>query len=292
MDNICYLYVKNQRRQGLKQLLRIEFKRAFHSVSFCISLGIGLVICLVHFVRGSVPNAINIINSYSPVRISSPYSVFESWICQSSSGMVYMNIYLIIIPIISVMAYACSYNSDRKSGYVKNLYTRGKKINYLVAKYFASCISGGVAVVLPLLLNLMATAAILPSIRPEPTLGPFIKGPGLWSDVFYTRPYEFILRYFVMIFIFQFVYVSVALAISEFVNNSFLIMLFPFLLNYFAHTVLTFLGQGRRSYSPIVFLDMKAMSGVYIGQIVAEWVIIILITSLVYFIKGAKDETL
>lgn len=276
----------------MKALLKMEFKRAFHSVSFYLSLMIGMLICGAEFFMEVIPNAVNVVDGYIPSAISAPFSVFESWIGQGVCGSIYRNIYITMIPIISVMAYAGSYNRDRKYGYIKNIFTREKKYKYLIAKHLASCVSGGIAVVFPLLCNLLVTMAVLPSLLPQPTIGNLTRGLGLWSDVFYTHPYQFIFRFFVLIFIFQSVYVGIALAISEFADNSFLILLFPFLLGYFVHTLLCYINGPVRNWSPTYMVDMMEIRRLSLWQIILEWLVVMIVTGVIYYLKGVRDETL
>lgn len=62
------------------------------------------------------------------------------------------------------MPYAVTYLSDIKSGIIKNYVTRTAKFNYLAAKYIAVFVTGGVVVVMPLLINYLTAITILPSL--------------------------------------------------------------------------------------------------------------------------------
>ena len=79
---------------------------------------------------------------------------------------------------------------DRKSGYIKNIYTRVSKRRYLMSKYLAVFLCGGLAVVLPLVVNLGVTAVILPSHLPEIVTSVYtIDATAVLGDLFITQPY-------------------------------------------------------------------------------------------------------
>ena len=77
---------------------------------------------------------------------------------------VYYTLYIRLLPIMVVLPYAATYYTDRRTGIIRNYYCRTKKINYLIAKFTAVFTTGGIVAVLPLLVNLLATAMLLPSM--------------------------------------------------------------------------------------------------------------------------------
>ena len=83
-----------------------------------------------------------------------------------NSGSPYKVTFLTIFPVLAMMPHALSYHLDRKGGYIKNVYTRTKKINYLTAKYLAVFLSGGLTVLFPYLVSLPVTACMLPALTP------------------------------------------------------------------------------------------------------------------------------
>lgn len=271
----------------MKEMMKIEFKRAFRSRTFYLSLLIGMVICIAEYIICVIPCTTDMVSGYKRIM---PHHVFDSWIGQAVGGTMYTYIYTLLIPILSVLAYAGSYCTDRKTGYIKNLYSRSSKGAYLSAKYLASVAAGGVAVLLPLICNLLATAAVLPSLVPEATAGNMTPGPMLWSVLLYTKPYVFIVLHLILIFFYQAMYVGIALAVSEFADHIFLIWLFPFLLNYFVNTMLSFIGYPYSRYSPMDVLDMRYM-GVEIWGTLIQWIVIMALVSFIFLCKGARDET-
>ena len=127
---------------NVKELIKMEFKRVFHSKMFYLSLGIGLLITTLQWIEVGLPMAVNIVDGYIPSEVSTPYSAFESFFGLAGPPLVYRQIYYTIAPILAVMAHAVTLCGDKASGYVKNLYIRSKRQDYYTAKYIVSGIAG------------------------------------------------------------------------------------------------------------------------------------------------------
>ena len=89
------------------------------------------------------------------------------------------------------------------------------------------------------------------------------------------------------------IFVSLALLLSTWVNNRFLITLFPFLLNYFSYMMLSFIKKAK--YSPIIIMDMTRINALRFGPVVLECVCLTVLFGGVYFwrqkkMKGLLDE--
>lgn len=276
---------------NVKSILKIELERMFHSLTFYVSLGIGLLITMTQFAVVGLKNSFDIVGGYTPYTISEPYGVFGSFFGLSGPPLVYRKIYYIILPLLSVFAYATTYCSDRNSGYVKNLYTRTDKKYYYAAKYIVSCLAGGIVATVPLAVNLIANMLVLPSLDPVVAIGSYSTlGVDMWVNILYTHPYLFVFMYLLLIFCYQFVYVSVALLISEWVDNRFLITVFPFLLNYFIYMLLSFFHAQK--FSPIIIVDMARISNLDFWWVLLEWICLIVFIGGMYFWNQKKDEGL
>ena len=69
---------------NVKELIKMEFKRVFHSKMFYLSLGIGLLITTLQWIEVGLPMAVNIVDGYIPSEVSTPYSAFESFFGRSA----------------------------------------------------------------------------------------------------------------------------------------------------------------------------------------------------------------
>lgn len=275
---------------NVKELIKMEFKRVFHSKMFYLSLGIGLLITTLQWIEVGLPMAANIVDGYIPSEVSTPYSAFESFFGLAGPPLVYRQIYYTIAPILAVMAHAVTLCGDKASGYVKNLYIRSKRQDYYTAKYIVSGIAGGIAVTAPIAANFLWNLMMLPAIEPMASMAIYPYGIGLWSDVLYTNPYLFILLYILLIFFYQFIFVNVALILSRRVTNRFLVVILPFLLNYFFHMLVVNIRKYR--LSPIVIFDMTNIRSFEFREVFAEGVLLVAVTSLLYFWQVKKDEAL
>ena len=54
----------------MKKLIKMEFKRVFHSKMFYLSLGIGLLITTLQWIEVGLPMAVNIVDGYIPSEVS------------------------------------------------------------------------------------------------------------------------------------------------------------------------------------------------------------------------------
>ncbi len=219
-------------------MVKIEFKRAFTSRTFFVALGIGVAICLWHYFEYIFPCVIH--SSYlniEPENTFFPVISFNCWI-GGSYVPVQSFLYFLVLPLIATLPYGSSYVTDRKIGYVKQIYTRTKKHNYITAKYVAVFLSGAVAVTLPLLLNFYLTSMALPSVMPDSASGSSVVfSYSKWSEIFYTKPFVFELLYMLTAFVFSGLIAASALIIGHFINNKYIVVFAPMLLYVFLSSV-------------------------------------------------------
>ena len=168
-----------------RKIFKMEYKRAVRSRSTWISLGVGTAIAALHYFRNITPYVD--IWLYENVKQRYPYQVFEAWIGGSVSHMEGM-LYYIILPLLAVLPYSASFLQDIKSGYVKQIYTRAERKSYLLAKFSIVFLAGGIAAVIPLLLNFMLCMMSLPMLLPQNVQGTFINANVLWYGIYETKP--------------------------------------------------------------------------------------------------------
>lgn len=185
-------------------MLKIELKRAFVNRSFIFALIIGTAICLWHFYENVFPYVID--SSYLAIEADNTFFPVISFNCWIGGNFVPIQSYLyfLILPLIATLPYGNSYVSDKRTGYIKNIYTRVKKGNYLIAKYISVFLSGAIAVVVPLLINFYLTVLVVPSIMPDSaSYSSVVFSYSKWSYLFYTNPFLFESLYLLITFIFS-----------------------------------------------------------------------------------------
>lgn len=274
----------------MKKIFKIEMERALCGYGLKISLAIGFIICIVHYIRNVIPFVIDPLIFYKVNTTTVPASVFNSWI---AGGINYeYELYIRLIPLLATIPYGITFYSDTRSGIVKNYYTRLKKRYYLIAKYIAVFVSGGVAVTIPLLVNLLATAAVLPSIVWPNGSFP-INANGMWSSLFYSSPYLYVFLYLCLQFVCAGCIATVALIISSWVGNMFVVMLFPYILCEFLNSVLRLDSViFIRAIAPYRLFSISQITPNYAVSYIIFIVAAFILGFLFYYLKGVKDETI
>jgi hypothetical protein len=278
--------------KALGNILKIELRRAFKNPLLLIALAVGAAVALGQFIQVVLP-AIPYLDTYKAVSkggIIYPHSVFNKWM-GSDSTSVYSLLFYILMPILVTLPFADSFFCDRKSGYIKNVLIRTPKSRYYIAKYIAVFLSAGTAGIVPLLLNLGLSSAVLPSLLPQITDGTFpLMGTSMWAGLFYTHPYLYTGAYLAVDFVFFGLLACIALAVSFFAEYRFMVLLAPFLFYLF---VLSFLNlTGLSLYSPFYFLrPNQPYLNLTFGIIALESAALLLFTAGMFFGKGLHDDT-
>ena len=127
-------------KRKLRVWLKIEWERMLNSRLVYISLLIGFVIAIMQIIGEVYPRAVNPLKYYSG-KVGEPFSLYM-FSMSMNTGSLYKEIFITIFPVLAMLPHALSYHMDVKSGYVKNVYIKTKKINYLIAKYIVTFVSG------------------------------------------------------------------------------------------------------------------------------------------------------
>ena len=275
----------------MKKMIKIEMERAFRSWGLWLAIIIGLVICMEHIIMTIIPSAIAPLKWYVPDNGTvMPLSAYNCWM-GGTSGFEYV-LLVRLFPILASIPYGVSYLTDKKSGIVKNIYMRTKKKNYLIAKYIAVFVTGGIPVALPMLINYLTALALLPSLYW--TTGEFAVGVNnMWAEIFYVHPNIYNFMYIGLLYICGGITATLVLIISTLVNNRFVAILAPYIITEFLNAVcrmssvrwIAGLCPSRLFNMVQYVLNVGVSYVVYISGILILGVVI-------YFIGGLKDETL
>lgn len=151
-----------------------------------------------------------------------PTSVFNGWIGYDATSL-QAGLYFILLPLLATFPYGDSYFTDITEGYINNLLIRHDKMKYLLIKFFVLFLSGAVTIILPLVISLLCTMSLLPSIVPEQSTLTFgIWESDLWADIFINHPYVYTLRFLILIFIFSGLMAVLALTVSFYTDNKYI----------------------------------------------------------------------
>ena len=269
------------------RMLKVEIKRAFINRLFLVSLIIGCIISILQVVERALPYASGIDlypNQYPP-------SLYNS--CIGLSFSMWSSIFYFVYPLLAAIPYADSFLTDKKSGYLENIYTRGKKLNYLISKFVAVFLSGGFVVLLPLLLNILLTALCVPAVIPDASTGFFpIFGYATGANIYYSTPIVYVLLFQILMFITAGVLSCSALLFSFVVKYKYIVLITPFLL-FIAITYGSMLFSQGNSFNISEWINpMQSIQALNLWAVGIELLIILSISIGIYLYVGYKRDTI
>lgn len=203
--------------------------------------------------------------------------------------------YFFLFPLLISIPYGWSYCAEKHRGYVKNMVIRAGRTRYYLSKYIALFLSGGLAMVIPLLLNFLFTAMFVPAVMPNPS---YITAYGVgassfMSMIFYSRPFLYVFLYLLVDFVFGGLIACLCFALSAFVKNRIVVTLLPFfILLGFNYLCYSFIYTSRTviytELSPMAFLrPAPAVYATNLLVILAWGTILFLLTFLMTVVRGA-----
>lgn len=234
-------------------MLKNEIKRAFTGKGMLLALVIGLGIIVAY----QLDMGIKIHNNMNKIKESGIYipqsktTPFDIWIPGHATK--YQIYFYYFMPVLAALPFGSSYAREKKSGYVKNVVYRAGKNGYVLSKTIASCIAGGAALALPLLLNLMWTFTIESFKMPSPAGNQvYVNGVTAFGEFFFDHPFIYCFVYIILTFVFGGAVALLSLAMSSMTDNYFTVLLTPFILYMILETVV----KGDYShYLPYTFLS-------------------------------------
>ena len=284
----------------MKAILKTELSKSLKNKYFIITLVMASIICIL--------GAINRINEYNVMLnyieadkaahgseiFKNPYlpadSLFTYWIGGEYTSL-YFSLYYLLVPLFAAFPYGWSYFMERKKGYIKNVFTRTNKKSYFLSKYIAVFVAGGLAVVLPLLLNFLLTSCFIPARMPDVLYDTYMGVDFLqmWSSLFYTHPFVYIGLYMILNFVFGGLIASLCLVITFVIKNRIAVVLIPF----FIMLGLNFANTYSNTWelSPLNFLHSGRVVNITNGWIVLlEAVLLFAISFGITIWRGQKDD--
>ena len=276
----------------MKSFFKMEINRILRNKMFWIALLIGAILTVSQYFMFVLPN-VQYLDIYkdNPFGTLCPHTWYEKWIGgELASSQSY--IFFMLIPILSVLPHSLSLANDRSSGYTYNLFVRGNKKKYYISKYITTFISGGLVVVIPLLINIFLSICTLPSLIPDPSTGTsMIMDNMMWAEFYFEHPNLYIFFYLLIIFAFAGCMAVLGLTIGTSVYNSFMITVMPFIFYLFSYAISTLNNWGK--YCPFMYLTpAQRVEDISFSIILTEILLLLSITLFVYIIQMQKDETL
>ena len=190
----------------MRRTLRIELWKATHNKMFFLSLAVGLFLALADSYLSSL--TVSELHQATLDGLAQGYgtgshagfSLFVLWMPINGFHITCTYFYL-IWPALAAIPYGWSYCQERRSGVTQQITTRSNKRIYFNSKYIAVFVSGGLAVMIPVLVNLLVDALICPYELPILGLVPIFNGNFL-SGLYYTNPWLYAICWCGMEFLF------------------------------------------------------------------------------------------
>jgi hypothetical protein len=271
----------------MNEILKEEIRRSIRSRGMAMSLILGGIIATAQVIQYQCRNSYwNLTRNMEAASILYPFSAADSWL---AGGAVCMEafIYFLLIPILAVLPFGTSYFSDQTSGFLKGLYTRVSRRDYLTAKYIAVFFSGGLAVFLPLVLNLLCALVLLPNLLPQCVFpNNLICAANLFYQVYFSHPILYTVIFLCIDFVMGGIWACTALVCSFLSDYKIVVAVCPFFLQLGIHVICTMLNA--IDYSSIYFT--QSGYGMKSAVAPAAYVIIGLTSTWAIFRKKGETE--
>lgn len=182
----------------MRTCIRTELYKAFSNKMLYIAIGIGLLISGINIIQSIInvqEYTERLLHNIAEGRaISSSYAGFSLFINWISTNLIRFShgLFFFIWPALAAMPYSWSYSAESRNGYYNQIVVRSNAKTYFISKYIAVFVSGGFAIAVPLLFDLLANALISPYCIPDITLSiEPITNSCFLSGLYYTHPWLF-----------------------------------------------------------------------------------------------------
>jgi len=273
----------------MKAIYTNEIKRAFNTIGMKLALLVGCALSVWHVITVIMPISEGQNYELSADVIDDlyvPISLFSTWM-GNELFPIQSYIFYLIFPLLAVLPFGSSFFEDIKSGYIINVCTRVEKKIYFKAKYLAVFLSGGVAVVAPLLLNLVLSSMFMPAFIPDNGTVGTISPTTMAYEVFFTHPLIYVLMFIVIDFIFAGVIATLALSYTYFTEHRFGVMIVPFVFYFFIYSLTNLID--KTDYSLFFMLNGGANNN-YLPMYILYFLLFFALSYVIFMWKGKKQD--
>lgn len=277
------------------RLVLMECKKAFRNKYFYISLAVGMVFALMAFLYdvGKYEVFQENVSQMSGNPMMPARGLYNLWIGGESHSLGYTLFYT-LLPLLASIPFGWSYCKEKNNGYLKCVVTRCRKRTYYLAKYIAVFLSGGMVILLPLLMNFLLTACFVPASKPSIIYYMYyaVQHGTMWSDIFYKHPTVYVVLYLFLDFIFGGLFATLSYAFSIFVKNWLAVTILPFLCILGLHYSRVLLAyKVYKEISPINFLHATCIeNNVDGGIVIVEGLIFLLVPLFAILREGDRGD--
>ena len=259
--------------------MKIELKRAIFNKYFLWGCIFGIIIIFLHSYsivveyNSVIPKIENaVIKGINP--LAPTINVFTSWIGWNSENK-YSKLFFALMPFISVIPYFWSYCDDIKKGKANVMIEKNGKFNYHLTKYFATFISSGLTIAIPLLLDFLILLLFVPAVFPDSVYDIYygIFSNDFMANTFYTNPLLYVFVFLLLNFTYCGLFGCIGYSVSTLIKNKVISLIAPIvfilLTEFIKNKVISDVATQRNNFSPLTFLcPAKSIN--------TNWIIIIL----------------
>lgn len=282
----------------MKKTVMVEIRKSIKTKYSLLTLLIGTIITMVSLIYNIqilLQAKSSIYEGYNPC--NEAYILFNHWI----GGEAYSlgsSLYFFVFPILIAIPYGWSYCEELTSGYRLQIIARVGKKKYIIGKYIATFISGGLAMTTPMLINFMMTALFFPAIKPvvsyDTMYGVF--GYSLFSELYYTHPFVYVVLYLILDFIFCGSLTCLTMISAKYIKHKWVNCIFPFLVCMIINLCSNFfISTSKQNYEISPFYFLRPAESAYPAKLSIILIMlfgIILFTIIYNWITGRKNEFL
>lgn len=139
------------------------------------------------------------------------------------------NILILFTPLIVAIPYSSSYALDKKNNFLSNIYIRMDRRKFLFIRAFVNAIVGSSIVAFSLMITLLTSFVVFFKYSINLPSGYNIRKSRIFSNVYNFHPIEYALLVIFLFFIAGLIFSTIGLAISSFIVNEYLAIIFPFI---------------------------------------------------------------
>ena len=274
-------------------MIIFEIKRFLKNRNTYISLLVGIILVLLQLIYKLISQneMLRLLNqNYDKFKNDYyPLSVFNTYI-GIDGGSVFTNILYTLFPLLIAIPYASSYAKDLKTGYIKTLLQKTNRKSYYISKYITMFLSGFIITLIILSASLILTSMFIPSIQPNLITAnfPLINKNQLWFELYYSHPYIYLIFYILIDAFYYGVLSTTALTFSLFYGNPFISTLIPSIIYIFLQYIFGLFELNK--FSPYLFLRADQPICADLNIIIAEFLVLLIVNSLIFIIRGIKKD--
>ncbi len=271
----------------MKRLFLFEWKRAVRTPGFVLSLCIGNIITVLHWIMKVLPLAEKLDSIMSEdIPMEYPAGVFTEWIGEGSTQFSYL--YFLILPLLVALPYASSFFGDIKNNFINMICTKTDRKSFFICRYAAVFLSGGIVGIIPLITNLLLTMMVLPCVKPEISAYFSLVIPkSSFVELYLYAIWLYIFVSLFIIFMYSGIIAGFALVAAFYCNHLLTVLFSPLILQVFLSSL--FELSGRLEWQSTNFLHPGYFEPRVVPMISLS-ILILIITIVEYFIKGSKGD--